>query len=284
MGLLGWIFYIITGIGMFFIIGVIDKKYNITKLQKLVFSILLMMIVSGVCFRFAIIYTDNIFITLIFLMVTDIIYNSYFIEIDFFNKDDKNMIYYTVLVIIGFIVNQEFINDVNAVFLTGEDLRIVLWFLGIIFIYNFCREKDIFNSVDIVKNKMISVDSVLVSYAKLKHKYYNDCNFSDKNINNIIFAIMIYYNNKRSKILRDYDYFMFRLNGNSRKLSIMQIDSRKFITDKEGIDIVYNKLDKLYTKLNTGKKKSFDYNLIIDKYMDKDSEYVKYIYEIISKF
>lgn len=284
MGLLGWIFYIITGIGMFFIIGVIDKKYNITKLQKLVFSILLMMIVSGVCFRFAINYTDNIFITLIFLMVTDIIYNSYFIERDFFNKDDKNMIYYTVLVIIGFIVNQEFINDVNAVFLTGEDLRIVLWFLGIIFIYNFCREKDIFNSVDNVKNKMISVDSVLVSYAKLKHKYYNDCNFSDKNINNIIFAIMIYYNNKRSKILRDYDYFMFRLNGNSRKLSIMQIDSRKFITDKEGIDIVYNKLDKLYTKLNTGKKKSFDYNLIIDKYMDKDSEYVKYIYEIISKF
>lgn len=284
MGLLGWIFYIITGIGMFFIIGVIDKKYNITKLQKLVFSILLMMFVSGVCFRFAINYTDNIFITLIFLMVTDIIYNSYFIEIDFFNKDDKNMIYYTVLVIIGFIVNQEFINDVNAVFLTGEDLRIVLWFLGIIFIYNFCREKDIFNSVDNVKNKMISVDSVLVSYAKLKHKYYNDCNFSDKNINNIIFAIMIYYNNKRSKILRDYDYFMFRLNGNSRKLSIMQIDSRKFITDKEGIDIVYNKLDKLYTKLNTGKKKSFDYNLIIDKYMDKDSEYVKYIYEIISKF
>ena len=231
MGLLGWIFYFIIGLIFFFILGFLNNKYELTKIQKLIISIILMMCVSGFCFKFAIKYTDNIFLVFVFLMVIDIIYNTYFIERDFFDKSERNIEYYILLVIVGFIVNQEFINDVSSVFLTGEDLRIVLWFLSFIFIYNFLKEKNILAENCEIKDKYMSSQAVLVNYAKLRHKFYDECSSDDKELNNIIYAIMIFENSKRSKLLRNYDYFMFRLNGNKRKLGIMQIESKKFITD-----------------------------------------------------
>ena len=54
---------------------------------------------------------------------------------------------------------------------------------------------------------------------------------------------MIYRNSKRSKILRNYDYFMFRMNGKVRKLGIMQVETKRFISDIESIDLVYKKIN-----------------------------------------
>jgi hypothetical protein len=289
MGLFGWLFYIVLGIIYFFIIKLLSNKYKISKTQKFIFTILLLMITSGICFRLAIKYTGDIFLSLVFLMIIDIIYNSYFIEKDFFDKSEGNIKYYILLVVIGFFINQEFFNRVSDVFLSGEDLRIILWTLGIIFIYNFIKEKEVLKSTSDNNIKYMSVDSVLVNYVKLKNKYNEEVNYSDKDICNIIYAIMIFNNNKRSKVMRDYDYFMFRLNGNSRNLSIMQINSKKFITDSEGIEIVYKKLIKYSesitkSKTKTKTKNSKIYEEILKKYSSSDYLYLKYIFDIIKKF
>ncbi len=285
MGLYGWIFYMLCGLMFFLIISIIDNKFSVTKIEKLVISIILMMIVGGYCFRLGINYRDNIFLIYVFLMIYDIIYNSYFIERDFFDKNEKNIEYYIVLIIVGFIVNQEFINNVTEVFLTGEDLRIVLWFLSLIFIYNFIQKKNILSNNKEIKDKYMSTQTVLVNYAKLKHRFYDSCDFSDKEISNIVFAIMIYENSKRSKILRNYDYFMFRLNGNKKKLGIMQVESDKFISDVESIEITYKKLEKLYNKKDSKSTRNTKNKVyeIIEKYTD-NPEYIKYIFDIIKKF
>ena len=89
MGFIGWIFYIILGIIYFIVLSFIEKKYEITKIQKLIMSLILMLVVSGFCFRIGINYTSDIFLAFIFLMIIDIIYNSYFIERDFFDKNDQ---------------------------------------------------------------------------------------------------------------------------------------------------------------------------------------------------
>ena len=213
----------------------------------------------------------------------DMFYNSYVVERDFFNKDEKNIYYYILLTLIGFFINQDFINKVTKVFLTGEDLRLILWSLTMLFIYNFCREKNILTSVSKNTDKYMSVDSCLVSYAKLKHKFYDDCDFSNREISNMIYAIMIYENSKRSKLYRKYDYFMFRLNGEKRKLGIMQVESNKFITDSESINMVYKKISKLYDKEKA--KKSGDIcDIVFDKYLGEESKKVKYIFDIIKKF
>lgn len=283
MGLWCWIFYIVAGIGAYFILNLIDSRYTLNKVQKIIFSIIFMMIVSGICFEMALNVTDNIFLMFVFMMITDIFYNSYVVERDFFNKDEKNIYYYILLTLIGFFINQDFINKVTKVFLTGEDLRLILWSLTMLFIYNFCREKNILTSVSKNTDKYMSVDSCLVSYAKLKHKFYDDCDFSNREISNMIYAIMIYENSKRSKLYRKYDYFMFRLNGEKRKLGIMQVESNKFITDSESINIVYKKISKLYDK-EKAKKSGDIFDIVFDKYLGEESKKVKYIFDIIKKF
>ena len=126
MGLMCWLFYCFLGLTFFVIIMVVQNKFSITKFERLVFSIILLMISSGLCYKFAIKYTENIFLSFVFLMIVDIIYSSYLSDKDFFDKEEKNVFYYIVLIFFGFFVNQEFVNQVSQVFLTGEDLRIIL--------------------------------------------------------------------------------------------------------------------------------------------------------------
>lgn len=286
MGLLGWIMYFLLGLVYFLIITFINSKYKITKVQKMIFSIILLMISAGICFNFAVKYVDNIFLSYVFLMIFDIIYVSYFLEKDFFDKTEKNIQYYLILIFVGFFLNQEFFNDVTSVFLTGSDLRLILWSFVIIFMYNFCKEKEIINNSNIDKEKNVSVDYVLTNYAKLKYKYFDYCDMEDKTLSNVLYAIMIYRSSKRSKFLRNFDYFIFRLNGKTSKLSIMQVNTNRYITDVEGINIVKEDINELVTasKLTKGKtKKELDYLSIIDSYCEEESVYIKSIFEIIKK-
>ena len=282
MGLIGWLIYIILGIILFIIIKYIENKYKINRREWLIFSIIIMLLFAGILVRLGINYTSDIFLIFVFMMLTDIFYNSYILEQDFFSKEDKNIYYYILLIIIGFIINQEFINRVEEVFLTGEDLRLIIWFLAIIYLYKFSISKNILSN-NKETTKFISKDSILISYVKLKEKYYEECNYDNKDISNIIYSIMIYENKKRSKLLRKIDNFNYKINGGSKKLGIMQVESKKFITDSESINITYKKITKLYDRYNKKKDKNVSIK-VLDDYLKEESNNVKYIYEVIKKF
>lgn len=282
MGLIGWIIYIVLGIILFIIINYIDIKYKINRREWLILSIIFMLVFAGILVRLGINYTSDIFLVFVFMMLTDIFYNSYILEQDFFSKEDKNIYYYILLIIIGFIINQEFINKVEEVFLTGEDLRLIIWFLVIIYLYKFSINRNILSN-NKEKNKFISKDSILISYVKLKEKYYEECNYDNEDISNIIYSIMIYENKKRSKLLRRIDNFNYKINGGIKKLGIMQVESKKFITDSESINITYKKITKLYDRYNKKKDKNVSIK-VLDDYLKEESNNVKYIYEVIKKF
>lgn len=282
MGLIGWIIYIVLGIILFIIINYIDIKYKINRREWLILSIIFMLVFAGILVRLGINYTSDIFLVFVFMMLADIFYNSYILEQDFFSKEDKNIYYYILLIIIGFIINQEFINKVEEVFLTGEDLRLIIWFLVIIYLYKFSINRNILSN-NKEKNKFISKDSILISYVKLKEKYYEECNYDNKDISNIIYSIMIYENKKRSKLLRRIDNFNYKINGGIKKLGIMQVESKKFITDSESINITYKKITKLYDRYNKKKDKNVSIK-VLDDYLKEESNNVKYIYEVIKKF
>ena len=279
MGIIGWIVYIVLGIVLFFLLELIKGRYDITKLEKMVISLIYIIVVSGVFIRMSIPFTSDIFLSLIFLMVFDILYQSYFLNTDFFDKKENNVGYYILLIVFGLIINYEFIDKVEDVFLTGEDYRIILWFLIFIFLYKFFNDKKILIS-STSKNNYMSQESVLVNYAKLKYKYNDDVVTDSDELSKLIYSIMILENSKRSKLLRKYDNFIFRINANPRKLGIMQVESKKFISDVESIDIVYKKLVKLYGKESKKSKSIYD---VIDSYSKENSEYIKYIFDIIKK-
>ena len=228
MGIIGWIVYIVLGIVLFFLLEFIKGRYDITRLEKMVISLIYIIVVSGVFIRMSIPFTSDIFLSLIFLMVFDILYQSYFLNTDFFDKKENNVGYYILLIVFGLIINYEFIDKVEDVFLTGEDYRIILWFLIFIFLYKFFNDKKILTS-STSKNNYMSQESVLVNYAKLKYKYNDDVVTDSDDLSKLMYSIMILENSKRSKLLRKYDNFIFRINANPRKLGIMQVESKKFI-------------------------------------------------------
>lgn len=280
MGLFGWILYLICGIIFYFVIEFINSKISLTKIDKIVFLNIFNIIFSGLLFRYSIQYTDNIFLVFVFVLLTDIIYNTYIVDRDFFDKEKGGISYYIVLVITGFIINQEFINKVNSIFLSGKEFRIVLWLLFIVYLYNFLKNEKIFKKNISNDNKVISVNNILSNYAKFKYAYSDDCNFDNKDIVNILFAIMIYEDNRRNKVMRNFDCLLFKLNGKKNKFGIMQIESKKFISDSESIDLAYKKILRIYNSIKTKNK---DYNKVFDKYYGYDNSDVKYIFEIIRK-
>ena len=187
-----------------------------------------------------------------------------------------------LLILVGFFINQEFINRVEQVFLTGEDFRIILWFLSFIFLYSFFKDRNILQQVS-NKQKQMSPESILVQYAKLKYKYHDECKTTNQDISNILYAIMIYQNSRRGKFLRKWDYFLFRLNGNKKSLGIMQVESNKFITDIESIEVVRKKLEKTYEKYEKTKKKISPQEVILS--YDKDNSVnIQNIFDVIQKF
>ena len=278
MGLFGWILYIFCGVLFYFAIEFIGNKITLGKVDKIIFLNVFNIIVSGLLFRYSIRYTDNIFLVFVFVMLTDIIYNTYIVDRDFFDNDSGGIYYYIGLVITGFIINQEFINKVNNVFLSGNEFRLVLWLLIIIYFYNLFKNEKIFHRKDSNEKKVMSVNNILNNYAKFKYTYYDDCDHDNKVISNILYAIMIYEDNNKNKVRRNIDNFMFKINGKKNKLGIMQVESKKFISDSESIDIAYKKVLKIYNSTKTK-----DINKLFDKYYGYNNEDVKYIYEIIKK-
>lgn len=277
MGFFGWIFYILFGIILYFVIELLYSKFELSRIDKVVASNVFLVIISGILYKYSIRYTENIFLIFVFMLLTDIIYNTYVVNRDFFDKNKNNISFYSILIISGFIINQEFINQVNRIFLTGEEFRIVFWLLIIVYLYIFFKNSNIIKSRD--TNKFMSINNILNNYSRFKYIYYDECNVNNKDISNILYSIMIYENNRRNKLLRCFDNIMFKINSKKTRLGIMQVESKKFISDVESIDLVYKKILKIY---DSNKTKNID--KIIDKYYGYSNEDVKYIYEIIKKF
>ncbi len=280
MGLFGWILTIIFGVIFFLVIHFLEVKFTLTKLEKFVFSILCWMVLAGF-FSLWGKNTENIFLVFVFQMIADVVYSSYFIERDFFDREEGNLLYYVGLILVGFFFNQVLINQVERVFLTGEDYRLLLWGFLILFIYYFFKNHSILAKNFKKDHTFMSRDMILTSYAKLKDQYFEDCDFKDSTFSNLVYAFMIYENHKRSKVLRDLDYFLFRLKGDKRKLGIMQVETSKYISDSESIELFSNELKKFYIK---GKGKKSTPEEVISKYALEDASKVQSIFDIIRKF
>ena len=283
MGFFNWLFYIVCGFFLFIFICLLKNKFKINNFQSIVFSILFMFIISGICSKYGFAKLNiNIFLIFVFEMVFKIIYYSYFLEEDFFDKSENNIIYYIILIFLGYLFNVSFINKVSYVFLSSDDIKIISWFMIIMFLYQFLKDNNFLNKVESNGKRSIKDKNVFVSYAKLKSVYHDVVNYDNKIINDIIYSIMVYENYKRPKFLRNVDNFRYRFDGHASKMGIMQVNSKKFISDVESIEIVYKKISKLYEK-NTSKNK-IDVNKIITSYNKEDSEEILNIYDKISKF
>lgn len=281
MSIFCWIGYLFVGLVLFFIINFLRERYDFTRLEGLVFSLIFVLIAAGFCSRLGLSkFNDNIFLVLIFKFILELIYNIYFLEEDYFNSEDSNLKWAVFEIILMFILNQKLINKVNDVFLSGEDLKIIVWLFIVGYIYNFYKNNKNINKSIRREEKNISEERIVVSYAKLKLNYDLDITVKNVKTRLIIYTIMILNNYERPIFLRRVDNIIFKIKGTSRKLGIMQVKSKKFITDSESINIVVKKILKLEEKY----KGKDNYKEVLTSYDKENSEKLIYVYEVLKKF
>lgn len=273
------LYLIFAGI-LFFILDFLGKKYLLTENQKNIFKIIYLIVLAGFFSYFGIaVVNKNIFLIVVFEFVFRMIYILYFLGEDFFKKEDHRLNSFFITLFISIIVNQYFINELNSVFLTAGELKIIVWLFIFISIYKFVNKSDI--SVSEVKKKFISTRSIAMSYTKLKLEYSEDIMIKDKKLLLVLYSIMIYENYYRPSFLRRIDDLVFKFNGKKRKLGIMQVMSKKYISDLDSIEIVIKKLEKFKDKY---KNLENNYEKVIEAYTKDNFLEVKYIYDELEKF
>ena len=281
MGIIGWILYLVFSMIGFLLLLFIDKKYHITKVDKIILSLLYLFLIAGLFYRLKWNYTDSIFVIFIFFFVIDLIYYHTILDKDFFQKEEGNVFYYVVLLILGFFFNQEFINRVNDIFLSGEEIRLLIWIGILFFIYRFAKEKDVFNRVNVSTNSSINEESIMISYAKLKVQYHELLDSEDKDLQTLMYAFMIYYNNSRNKLFRQIDNLKMKIHGSKRRLGIMQVEVDHVISDSLSIEIALDKIKKNYKKSSSKKIKIKD---AIHAYDMENEKEIESIFDILLKF
>ena len=276
------ILYLIFATILFILVDIFDKKYSFTNNQKMIFRLIYLIVLAGVFSYLGIAKANkNIFMIIVVEFIFRMIYTLYFLGEDFFRNEDQNLYKFFITLFSSIVVNQYFINELDSVFLTASELKIIVWLLIFIYVYNFINKNERVITTNSFQNKSISTKAIVVNYARLKLEYGDEINLNNKNLLTILYSIMIYENYRRPKFLRRLDSLLFKVNGGKKKLGIMQVMSKKYISDLDSIEIASKKLDKLFTKYKDNKD---CYEKILEVY-DKDNFVeINNIYKELKKF
>lgn len=267
--------YIIFGVVLFILDLFLSSKYKFNRREKVIFTILYILVISGVFSRMGLInFNKDIFLIVVAELFCQLFYSNYILEKDVFNKNDNFFSFYFIKIILVFFINRELINKVKDVFLSGDDLKTIIWLLVIVYIYQFFKDRDVTLKSD---EKNISKESIVLSFARLKLKYEDDISLNDDNQKLVVYSIMIFNNYMRTRLFRKLDSIIFRINNKPRKLGIMQIMTKKYINDYESIVMACKKIDKLYVK----NKNDLEVIALYDKDHSKE---IGLIYNELKKF
>lgn len=267
--------YIIFGVILFILDLFLSSKYKFNRREKVIFTILYILVISGVFSRMGLInFNKDIFLIVVVELFCQLFYSNYILEKDVFNKNDNFFSFYFIKIILVFFINRELINKVKDVFLSGDDLKTIIWLLVIVYIYQFFKDRDVTLKSD---EKNISKESIVLSFARLKLKYEDDISLNDDNQKLVVYSIMIFNNYMRTRLFRKLDNIIFRINNKPRKLGIMQIMTKKYINDYESIVMACKKIDKLYVK----NKNDLEVIALYDKDHSKE---IGLIYNELKKF
>lgn len=241
--------YLILSLILFFILNYLDEKNKENPINRIIISLIYITIISGLILK------EFIFMILIFEFLIRIFYTNYVLERDFFKETNSYIKEYIITIILGYLLNIYFINKVDSVFLSIEEFKIIIWLFIIIFSYLFMKDNlKISIKTKRKNNEYRNKEYNIILYAKLKNKYSDIIKTKYKELLPLIYSIMIYNDTNHPKIFRKLDIIRFRIDNEERKFGIMQITSKKIITDEESIELGIKKIEKIYLKYNKDKK------------------------------
>ena len=255
MEFLVFISYVFFAFLLFMFLNFIVKRFSLTKIQYVLFTNIFLVFLASVASYFHLnAFCDDIFIIVIFEFLIRMLYTTYLLEKDFFSKEEGILPLYLGNVVVAYLLNQFIIRQVDMVFLNPEQLKFLLWVFIILFIYHFFHRQDMVSIQNSTKKFSIAERGqyIILQYAKMKQKYGKDISVQG-DMRFLIYAIMIFENYKRPSFFRQLDYFRYQFDHVPKKQGIMQVDSKKILSDIESIEIVSQKLEKLQEKKKSKK-------------------------------
>ena len=255
MEFLVFISYVFFSFLLFMFLNFIVKRFSLTKIQYVLFTNIFLVFLASVASYFHLnAFCDDIFIIVIFEFLIRMLYTTYLLEKDFFSKEEGILPLYLGNVVVAYLLNQFIIRQVDMVFLNPEQLKFLLWVFIILFIYHFFHRPDMISIQNSTKKFSIAERGqyIILQYAKMKQKYGKDIGVQG-DMRFLIYAIMIFENYKRPSFFRQLDYFRYQFDHVPKKQGIMQVDSKKILSDIESIEIVSQKLEKLQEKKKSKK-------------------------------
>ena len=265
--------YFIASIILFILLNYINNKKE-EIIHYTITTCIYILLLSGICTSLHLTQNnDAIFIVFLFELLIRICYNNMVEENNFF-QEPKNIKKYLVTFTATFCMNTFFISKVNNVFLTEEQLKIIIWLLIITYLINNTK-KDISspNNKKILYRKkydknILKKQYIVTQYAKLKIKYSYYIKTRYKELIPLIYAIMIYENRNRPELFRKLDYYLYKLDGKGRKFGIMGIYSKYYIDDENSIAIAIRRIEKIYYQMKNKKNKE---RIILNNYYKKNN-------------
>lgn len=255
MEFLVFISYVFFAFLLFMFLNFIVKRISLTKIQFVLFTNIFLVFLASVASYFHLsAFCDDIFIIVIFEFLIRMLYTTYLLEKDFFSKEEGILPLYLGNVVVAYLLNQFIIRQVDMVFLNPEQLKFLLWVFIILFIYHFFHRQDMVSIQNSTKKFSIAERGqyIILQYAKMKQKYGKDISVQG-DMRFLIYAIMIFENYKRPSFFRQLDYFRYQFDHVPKKQGIMQVDSKKILSDIESIEFVEKKLEKLQEKKKSKK-------------------------------
>lgn len=290
MKLIIFLLYICFAFILFLLLNMISKDNKNNNIFKIIFPIVYIIILAGIFseINFSS-FNDNLFLIIIIEFIIRIYYTNYILRQDIFLEESYYSKLYFCSIVFSYIINIYFINKVESVFPNLEDMKVIIWLLIFYFFSSFIKFDFTFSkNVDSEKYNEKRKEYYIISYTKLKIKYHDILISKYSDLIPLVYAIMVFENNKKPDFIRRVEGIKSKFTGKLPKQGIMQVVSRKTLTDDESIEIVIKQLEKIYSKLNTSKKISKS-NLMEDvlfHYYKKDSCYkeVLSIYNNIKEF
>ena len=184
--------------------------------------------------------------------------------------------------IIGLIIYNFYLLPVDNAFFNINEFKNFIWVLVILYLYQLFKNSNI-KDKKIIKNNYDKhfKEYVILNYAKFKNRYSYLIKVKNKDIENVLYSMLIYESLVNSGLSKYFKRIRNRINQ-VNIYGIMNVNSNHFITDEESIVIVKDKLVKKYHHL---KKDSNTLELIKVKYQDKESIFeINKILKIIEDF
>ena len=265
--------YILFSIILSIILNKLEKEKKDNFFDYIIISNIYILILSGL-FRGI---SNNIFLVIFLQIIGNVLYVTYIKEISIINNQ-YDILKYILCIISTYLLNILFINKVDSVFLNLEQVKFIIWVFIIGYLY--FNLKDNFKVNKLNNNKKLyyqDTEYIVMQYAKFKSKYYNVVSSKYRDLNLLIYSIMIYENYNRPSLFRKFDKFRYKLFSKRGKFGIMQINSNKYIDDITSIKLTIKKLERCYVKNND------IYKTIASYYKVKKREVLS-IYNELSNF